>query len=454
MMRPASKRETRKRGRPVALFVCCFCLVTSIPVVPSRGQGAGDAALRDRVLQLVERLDAPEKPAQDAAQAALIKLGPKILILLPDAAAAKTPERKSRLEKIRNALKDMVPDGTTAATKVTIKGKGIRLSEALQQLQKQSGNAITDKREELGAEITNPAIDLEIADKSFFEALDEIAKLAGVTTTYTTGDGTIGIMAGASMEAAPGAPAPKPSKPMVVYTGPFRVELKGLNIQRDFTTGATSANLQLEAAWEPRLRPMLLKLNYENLKITDDRKKEVAAQVSAESDEVVVRPENPSSDINLNLAAPEREAKSLASLKVKAEMTIPAGVKTFTFPSLAQKNVTAKQGDVSLTLEDTEVEEQIWKVHIELLYPGEGPAFESYRQGLFNNRLWLQHADGSRFEHNGGFSNTGSDGGKLGFEYLFVDAPGKPSDYKLVYETPSRVITIPLEFEFKDIPLP
>ena len=81
-------------------------------------------------------------------------------------------------------------------------------------------------------------------------------------------------------------------------------------------------------------------------------------------------------------------------------------------------------------------------------------AFESYRQGLFNNRLWLQKADGSRFEHNGGFSNTSNDGGKLGFEYLFVDAPGKPADYQLVYETPSKVLTIPLEFEFKDVPLP
>ena len=107
-----------------------------------------------------------------------------------------------------------------------------------------------------------------------------------------------------------------------------------------------------------------------------------------------------------------------------------------------------------MTLESTEVEEQVWKVNVVLDYPGEGAAFESYRQGLFNNRLWLQKADGSRFEHNGGFSNTSADAGKLGFEYLFVDAPGKPSDYQLVYETPSEVKIIPLEFEFKDVPLP
>ena len=45
-----------------------------------------------------------------------------------------------------------------------------------------------------------------------------------------------------------------------------------------------------------------------------------------------------------------------------------------------------------------------------------------------------------------------SDEGKLGFEYLFVDAPGKPAEYGLVYETPSKVQTIPLEFTFTDVP--
>ena len=452
-MRPASNRESVIRWSFIGL-AACICLVAPIAAARAAAQGDGDAAVRDRVLQLVDRLDSGTKESQDAAQASLIKLGPKILPLLPDAATAKTPERKQRLEKVRAKLKEMEPDVTTAATKITIKSKGIRLSEALQQLQKQSGNAISDMREQLGADVTNPAIDLDIENKNFFEALDLITRLGEVTTTYATGDGTIGIMAGAAMDSPAGTPAPKKVEPMRQYIGPFLVEMKQLSLNRDFGTGAGTGNIQLEVAWEPRLRPMLLKLDYENLKILDDRKKVVAPQVNMESNEVVVRPENPSSEINLNIAAPDRDAKKLSSLKLKAELTIPAGMKTFRFPSLAEKNVTSKQGDVSLTLEETEVDEQVWKVNVTLTYPGEGPAFESYRQGLFNNRLWLQRADGSRFEHNGGYSNTASDGGKLGFEYLFVDAPGKPADYQFVYESPSKVITIPLEFEFKDIPLP
>ncbi len=405
---------------------------------------ASDAALRDRVNQLVDRLGSEKSEARDAAAAALSKLGPKVLPLLPDAATLPAGEKKDRLEKVRVALRKAQDDINPGASKVTIQGKGIRLSEALQQIQKQTGNLLSDMREQLGADVTNPALDLDLRDRPFFEALTEIARKAEVGLEFASGDGSIGIK--------PAMPGEK-SAP-VEFTGPFRIEMKQIGLSRSFPSDGAVASIQLEAAWEPRLRPMLLKLKSDSLKVVDDKGRDIKPEMGGESEEVVIRPENPMAEMNINLKAPDRSATKIKSLKVKAELTIPAGIKVFRFPSLAQENVKQQQGDVSVTLQDTEVDEQAWKVHVELVYPGEGPAFESYRQGLFNNRIWLQRADGSRFEQNGGFNNTGSDGGKLGFEYLFVDAPGKPADYQLVYETPSKVITIPLEFEFKDIPLP
>jgi hypothetical protein len=408
----------------------------------ARGQGS-DAALRDRVLQLVERLDASKMEARQAAEEALVKLGPRILPVLPEVTKATPAERKQRLERVRAALQEAQLETNLGASRVTIRGQGIRLTEAVQKLQAQSGNAINDLREQMGAEVTNPALDLDIVDKPFFEALDIVARMAGVTPYFFTGDGGLGLMAG----------APSAST-QVQYSGPFRIVLKQIAAVRDFQAGTSSANTQFEVAWEPRLRPMLLKLDADELKISDDRGKEIEPQVMNEAAEVVLRPENPAAEINVNLAGPDREAKSLARLKVKAEVTIPAGIRTFRFAKLAARDVSQKIGDVRVILVSTEVDEQVWKVNVVLEYPGEGPAFESYRQGLFNNRLWLQKADGSRFDHNGGFSNTASDQGSLGFEYLFVDAPGKPADYQFVYETPSKVLSIPLEFEFKDVPLP
>jgi hypothetical protein len=435
-------------------LLLCAIAPALFAAADARAQSGADAALKDRVGQLVDRLAAPTAEARDGAMASLIKLGPRILPLLPDAAAVKSDEQKKRLEKIRGELRKAEDEINIGATKVTISGKGIRLSEVIQQLQKQSGNAITDRREQLGAEVTNPALDLELRDVPFLEAFDRVAKEAQVGRTFFTGDGSIGIE-GTAMYDKPETPARNPKlKALVQYSGPFRIEIKQFGLVQDFEAGTTVGNLTLEVGWEPRLRPMLLKLKSDELKVFDDKKREVKPQVAEETDQVILRPENPAAEVHLNMEAPDRSAQKIALLKVKAEMTIPAGIKVFKFPNLAQEGVTTKKGDVSVTLQDTEIDEQTWKVHVVMNYPGEGPAFESYQQGLFNNRLWLQRADGSRFEHNGGMNNTGSDGGKLAFEYLFVDAPGKPSDYSLVYETPSKVITIPLEFEFKDIPLP
>jgi len=388
-----------------------------------------------------------------------VELGERVLPLLPDGAKVKDAAAKKRLDAVRAAIAEKMEQTNLGATTVTITGKGIRLTEALKQLQSQSGNMITDLREGTGAEVTNPSLDLDIEKMPFLKALDTIAKLADVTPNYYTGDGSIGLLAGPGLDAdlpdEIGVPRPPSIKEPVIYSGPFRIQIKLIALNRDLATGNANGNVQFEVAWEPRLRPMLMALKAQDIAITDDLGDAVPPTVTDESGSVVLRPENPAAELNLNMAAPDRlkGAKFLKSLKVKADVTLPAGLKTFQFASLV-KPAEIKKGDITVTLDSTEVEEDVWKVRVDLLYPGEGPAFESYRQGLFNNRIWLQKKDGSRFEHNGGFSNYGSDGGKLGFEYLFVDAPGKPADYGFVYETPSKVLTIPLEFEFQDVPLP
>src|SRR5262249_59946249 len=165
-------------------WIACGGVLLVWPMVaglPARGQAEGsDAALRDRVTQLVDRLGADKPEARESAMAALTKLGPKILPLLPDAATLSAGNRKEGIEKLRAALRKAEEDVNPAASRVTLEGKGIRLSEAIQQLQKQTGNPISDMREQLGADVTNPAFDLQIRDKPFLEALSEVAKRADV----------------------------------------------------------------------------------------------------------------------------------------------------------------------------------------------------------------------------------------------------------------------------------
>ncbi len=425
-------------GLVAVLFVCDG---------PAFGQGS-DAALKDRVNQLVSKLDSDKAEARDAAQKSLIDLGPRVLPLLADAEKGGSADRKERLAKVRASLNVADEQTNLGASKVTLQGKGIRLTEAMKSLQSKTGNIVNDLREQLGTDVTNPALDLDIVDKPFFEALDIISEKAGLAVNFYSGDGTIGLMTGAP----PGAPSM--AKPMLVYSGPFRIQFRQIGLIRDFAAGTGSANAQFEVAWEPRLRPLLLALKADKIVVTGDDGKPIMPTIAEESGDVVLHQANPAAEMNINLVAPSRAVKELTLLKVKAEVTIPAGLKTFKFKSLEGKDVIIKEGDISVTLKEVTIDEQVWKVNVMVVFPEGGPAFESYRQGLFDNRIWLQKADGSRFEHNGGLNNTGADAGKLSFEYLFVDVPGKLADYGLVYETPSKVIPIPLEFEFKKVPLP
>ena len=430
-------------------------LLAVLLLVPALARGQDvDSALKDRVDQLVEKLGGSDEAARDAAEKALVGLGARAIPALPDDTKVKDEAVKARLAKVRAALMEDQEKASLVASTVTIQRRGIRLTEALKAVQVQTGNRISDLREANGADVTNPALDLDLKDVKFFEAMDVIAKKAGISLLFFTGDGTIGIMAGESDLPEQIGMDPPAGGDMVVYSGPFRVRLIQYSTAKVFGAGDPASNAQFEVAWEPRLRPMLLTLKATDVEIVDDLGEKVMPSVDAESASVVLRPENPVVEMNVNMVAPARKATELASLKVKAEVTVPAGLRTFAFDNLAARDQTKTLGDVSVTLESTQVDEAVWKVDVVLAMPGSGPAFESYQQGLFNNRIWLQKSDGTRFEHNGGFSNTAADAGKLGFEYLFVDAPGKPSDYGFVYETPSRVLTIPLEFEYKNVKLP
>jgi hypothetical protein len=257
-------------------------------VSASSGQQVSESALKDRVAQLVERLESPKVETRAAAEKSLIDLGLRVLPLLPSGVDPKKKDLAERIERIRTTLQEKDENANLGASKVTLKGKAIRLTEALKSLQTQSGNVIVDIREANGEEVTNPAIDVDIADKPFFEALDIVAEQAGINFTPYTGDGTIGVTAGAM--AAPNMP--KPGKPLVVYSGPFRIQFKQFVTTKDFVTGMGTSTATFDVMWEPRLRPMLLGIKNEDLKIVDDQGKPVTPQVNEEANETGLRAGN------------------------------------------------------------------------------------------------------------------------------------------------------------------
>ena len=160
----------------ISQLLVCFCLI-----VPAQGS---DTALRDRVARLVDKLDADKKEARDVAEKTLIELGAKALAFIPDAKKDDSKDRVERLERIRKAMRDAADKLNLDSSKITIKVEGIRLSEAIKTIQKQSGNIVTDLRDEPA----NPTFDLDFKDKPFLECLTRSPRrrVSGLNSTRAT----------------------------------------------------------------------------------------------------------------------------------------------------------------------------------------------------------------------------------------------------------------------------
>jgi hypothetical protein len=437
------------------VFAAGLSSVTAVTWSQETQKGGSDpAALKRQVSELVQQLDTERAAARDDAQRELLKLGPAILPLLPAAdAQGLTAEQKRRLAELRVALSKAT--GKADPGRVTLKGAGLTLTDVLAAIQKQTGNDLVDLREEFGQEVTNPDVDVDWKDTPFWTALDELAAKARVGYYLDTGDRrAVGIVA---VEGMPPNAAPK------TYTGPFRLVMGQIVRRLVFEAAEATCTVQLEIAWEPRLRPILFEQDPADLDVTDDQGRKIepeapetavaeggSPKAQASVDSSMIR-----TDFILNLKRPPAAAEAIKLLKGKLNVLLPADVQTFRFRDLAKaKDAKSKKGDVSITLQKFKDDGGVWAFDLLLEFEGSAEAFESYETWFLDNEIYLERPDGTRFAHNGGLNTTESGEGRVGLQYLFVDAPGKIADYQLVYKCPSRIERLAVPYEFKDLKLP
>ncbi|MCY2934230.1 MAG: hypothetical protein NT172_08715, partial [Planctomycetota bacterium] len=114
----------QKLVNPGILLMCAWL---AFPPATAMSQDA----LKDRVIQLIEKLDASDNQQAKSAEDALIKLGTKILPHLPESSGKpESANRDIRLKRIRTTL-EAGPKTNPEASIVTIQGDSIRLSDAL-----------------------------------------------------------------------------------------------------------------------------------------------------------------------------------------------------------------------------------------------------------------------------------------------------------------------------------
>jgi PAS domain-containing protein len=415
-------------------------------VLIAQGDGQAPDDLKPTVQTLVRRLDAAELSRRDAAEAELIRLGPKVLDLLPKPTGRTAAETKQRIQRIRQTLQRMAAESAAEASRVSIRGDAIPLSKLLEAISSQTGNKIVDFRERFGHPQTDPPLKVDFDKTPFWEALDTVLDQAELTVYPFGPERAIHVV---------GRPEThQPRCATAAYSGPLRFEAVDIIARRGLRDPSEQVlQLKLEVAWEPRLAPIVLKQRLSEVKAVDEQGRPLALDERQAEREVPVDADSTAVELPVPLVLPPREVKQIAKLSGTLRAVLPGRIATFRFDNLIRaKNVRKRIAGATVTLEQVRKNNEIWEVWVRVRFDEAGDALQSHRAWIFNNEAYLEGPDGKRIDHDG-FETTRRTETEVGLAYLF-DLEGPPTQHKFVYKTPSVILSTEFKYELRGIKLP
>ncbi|MGA2035144.1 MAG: hypothetical protein ABSG68_23090 [Thermoguttaceae bacterium] len=413
--------------------------------------GISNDDIKLEVKQLVRKLDSTKKDVREAAEARLLEIGlkrPGMLDLLPrpnqEGIAAEVLQRVAR---VRQQVQRAQAESAAEPSIVELPGGSLPVSKVLAELQKQTGNRIVDVRARFGHPVTDPVVRCPVGKTPFWQALDGILDQAGLSVYPFDQDGAIDVIARSE--------AQLPRSARAYYSGPFRVEPVRVVARRELRSSAyPSLVLTLEAAWEPRLRPISLKQRMGDVKVLDDRGNRLSPDDPQAESEALARHDAMAAEINIPLAFPAEPVKEMATVQGSFQAIVPGKVETFRFTDLAgAKNVEQRIAAATVTLEEVRKSgENVWEVRMKLRFDDAGDALESHRSWVLLNEAYLEE-NGKPIAFDSS-ETTQRTKNEIGMAYLF--ALDKPPSKKLafVYKTPGMVVTRAFPYEFHHVKLP
>lgn len=414
-----------------------------------------DKELGRQISRLVQQLDDDRAAERDAAAKQLLELAgattdetDRFLELLPQENEQMPLAVRDRLSKIRNEVEERVAKAATTGTTVTFTANNLPLSDVFAAIEKQTGNRMIDNREDQGNEpgANKTQVTIDLKDEPFWSAIDQILDQAKLGVYSYGGENALSIVStGASGGLRHGR---------AYYNGPFRIEAVEVQGQRNLRQPEQkSLKLQLEIAWEPRLRPIALSQPAADLKATTDQGSELTlAQPDAVLD-VEVPGGTQAAEIILPFELPPRDVKQITSLRGKLLALVPGRQVKFQFHDLGNAaGKTQRRGGVQVTIDDVRKNNEIWEVHMRLALDEDNGALQSHRDWVFQNVSVLVDKDGNTID-NAGLETTRQTRNEVGVAYLF-DLPNGIEGLSWVYETPAAIVELPVEYELNDIELP
>ncbi len=410
-------------------------------VVPAEQTAQFDAEqLAVETKRYVRQLNANSAAERDAAEAALVKLGPEVLGHLPPVNRFTPAEVKERLGRVRSVLETKVAKAAAEPTRVTLKGQ-MSLAEALESLEQQTGNRIAKYRQRSGT------VTVDFDQVLYWQALDEILDQAGLSIEEYGGvPNTLVLRARGDGERDRAGSAS--------YSGVFRFEPIRLESRRDLRNpDVNGLRLTVSITWEPRVKPISLRHALDTLELVDDQgnplsvdSQRMAMNASAESGVSAI-------EMALPLVLPPRGVNKIASLTGQITAMVPGSVQTFSFDELeGARDVEQRNAGVTVTLEQVRKNVDLYDIFVRVTYDDASNALESHRAWIFNNDAYLIDAQGQKIA-NIGLRGTRAGRNEAGVALLF-DVKGGLEGCQFVYKTPALILNLPVDYQLKGIDLP
>ena len=429
-------------------------LMAALLVLALTSTGLADLAKDVKVE--VSRLNADSLSERSEAEQTLVKLGPEALEFLPEVTDRTPPEVAQRLARVRQALEQAQVNEAGKASLVTLIGEDLPLSDVIARIAQQTGNKIVDYRDQFGEEVSDPRLKLNLDKVEFWKALDEVLDKAELTTYDFAGERGIYLVTR--------PPGQLPRHDQACYVGPFRLEATRFEALRELRTPeARSLRLFVAVAWEPRLMPVAIRQPLDEITAvgTGDAVIEVSGAEGAP--EASVSDDTSSADLQIPLELPPRSVEKIASLKGKLHVMAPGPMQTFRFDQLPivgegpkanakVPRVEQRKAGVTVVIDQVRKNNEIWEVRTRVRFDKPGDALESHRSWILRNELYLVGADKKRIEP-GGYEQTRQTENEVGIAYLF-ELPNGPKGMSFVYQTPTTIFDLPIEYELNDLELP
>ncbi len=423
-------------------------LFTMLVVAPP----AADEDVAARVQSLVRQLDASRLTERDSAERELESLGTDVLPLLPAIDDRTSAEAAQRLTRVRQILMRAQAMAAAEPTHITLHGQDMPLAEVLEEFAKQTKNPIVDHRAAFGQQADERLVDVDFEKTPFWQALDNVLDQAGLTLYGFAGERGLFVI-----NRPPGA---SPRAANANYVGVFRLEPVRFEAQRDLRNPELGGlRLFIEVSWEPRLQPFSILQPMAEVEAVGDSGEAIATASERAAPETLIRGGFSAAELEIPLELPPRGTKSIRRLTGKLIALVPGPLEEFRFdelplakPGARPQGATQRKAGTSLTLDRVRTNNDIWEASLRIRFDAPSEAFESHRGWMLENEAYFVDGDGNRHD-SGGIEQTLHTKDELGLNYFF-DLPDGPAGMSFVYRTPLMVLELPVEYEFRDLPLP